>query len=246
MKNLFTALSMSFSMFCALPCPCPRWDESLRHKMLLCLPAVGLALGGIWALCAWLLNVIGCPRLLTAALLTILPWLLTGFIHLDGYMDCADAILSRRDLPTRQKILKDSHVGSFAVIALAILALVSFALFGEAALSGRYWTMILIPAISRCCSVASLFRLPPMGGSSYSAMQQDHGGAAAMLVLAAALCALSVLLCGLPGLGALATLLTTLLTIGHGVRQLGGMSGDISGLGITVGEVCGVAVLVLL
>lgn len=33
-------------------------------------------------------------------------------------MDCCDAILSRRDLRERQRILKDSTCGAFRVIAL--------------------------------------------------------------------------------------------------------------------------------
>ena len=246
MKSFLTALSMAMSMFCALPCPCPRWDEDLRSRMLLCLPMVGLVIGGLWTAAAWVLDLIGCPDLLRAAVLACLPWLLTGFLHLDGYMDCADAILSRRDLPTRQKILKDSHVGSFAVIALVLLALAAVALFAGADLHGRYWVLLVIPAVSRCCAAASIFSIPPMEGSSYGALSRDPGGCAGMMLLAAALCALAVLLCGLPGLGAAGTLLTTLLFIRRGVRQLGGMSGDISGMGITLGEVCGVAVLVLL
>ena len=246
MKSFLTALSMAMSMFCALPCPCPRWDEELRGRMLLCLPVVGLVIGALWAAAARVLDLIGCPDLLRAAVLACLPWLLTGFLHLDGYMDCADAILSRRDLPTRQKILKDSHVGSFAVIALVLLALAAVALFAGADLHGRYWVLLVIPAVSRCCAAASIFSIPPMEGSSYGALSRDPGGCAGMMLLAAALCALAVLLCGLPGLGAAGTLLTTLLFIRRGVRQLGGMSGDISGMGITLGEVCGVAVLVLL
>ena len=246
MKSFLTALSMAMSMFCALPCPCPRWDKDLRSRMLLCLPMVGLVIGGLWTAAAWVLDLIGCPDLLRAAVLACLPWLLTGFLHLDGYMDCADAILSRRDLPTRQKILKDSHVGSFAVIALVLLALAAVALFAGADLRGRYWVLLVIPAVSRCCAAASIFSTPPMKGSSYSALSRDTGGCAGMMLLAVALCVLAVLLCGLPGLGAAGTLLTTLLFIRRGVRQLGGMSGDISGMGITLGEVCGAAVLVLL
>ena len=246
MKSFLTALSMAMSMFCALPCPCPRWDEDLRSRMLLCLPMVGLVIGGLWTAAAWVLDLIGCPDLLRAAVLACLPWLLTGFLHLDGYMDCADAILSRRDLPTRQKILKDSHVGSFAVIALVLLALAAVALFAGADLHGRYWVQRVIPAGSRSSAAASIFSIPPMEGSSYGALSRDPGGCAGMMLLAVALCVLAVLLCGLPGLGAAGTLLTTLLFIRRGVRQLGGMSGDISGMGITLGEVCGVAVLVLL
>jgi len=246
MKGFFIALSMAFSMFSAIPCPCPRWEESLRSRMLFCLPLVGIFIGLLWAGCAWLLDIFLLPPLLTAVILAICPWIFTGFLHLDGYMDCSDAILSRRDLPTRQKILKDPHVGSFAVIALVILCALSIALLNGAALSDRLPTLLLIPAISRCASVASILSLSPMEGSSYQAIDRDRGGSIAMLLLALACSALAVLLCGLPGLGGIAALLTALLAIRYGVKQLGGMSGDISGFGITIGELCGVAVMTLL
>ena len=48
-------------------------------------------------------------------------------------MDVCDAVMSRRDLEIRQKILKDSRVGAFAVICICILMLAqvgsSFSLF---------------------------------------------------------------------------------------------------------------------
>ena len=77
-------------------------------------------------------------------------------------MDCCDAILSRRDLEGRQRILKDSHVGSFAVICLAALFLVQFALFASADLTGRRAGLVLICTVSRLCSALAIFLLPPM------------------------------------------------------------------------------------
>lgn len=98
------------------PCPKKLWSETARRKMLVCLPLVGLLVGGIWA-GAWLL-LRGAPGPVRAAVCAAVPWLVTGFMHLDGYMDVCDAVLSRRDLPTRRRILKDSHCGAFAVICL--------------------------------------------------------------------------------------------------------------------------------
>ena len=44
-------------------------------------------------------------------------------------MDVTDAVKSWRDLEKRRAILKDSHVGSFAVIGLCLLMLSQFAFF---------------------------------------------------------------------------------------------------------------------
>ena len=53
---------MAWGMFLAIPCPCKRWDERARQKMLVCLPLVGLVVGGVWAVLALLLR--GAPVLL--------------------------------------------------------------------------------------------------------------------------------------------------------------------------------------
>ena len=57
-------------------------------------PLVGLVLGICYALFAWLLLYAVGMRALTAALLLVLPLLLTGGLHADGFMDTADGVFS--------------------------------------------------------------------------------------------------------------------------------------------------------
>ena len=115
-------------MFCAIPCPWKIWDEKAKDKMLLFLPVVGLEIGAIWAVLAWL-----CAFLCLTALVTGLhPYIVTGFIHLDGYLNVTDVVKSWRDLQRRREILKDSHVGSFAVIGIVLLMLAQFSAFASA------------------------------------------------------------------------------------------------------------------
>ena len=45
---------MAWGMFLAIPCPKKIWSESARRKMLACLPLVGIVVGAVWALAAWL------------------------------------------------------------------------------------------------------------------------------------------------------------------------------------------------
>ena len=106
-KTQITAFFMAWGMFLSIPCPAKIWDEKARPWQLVYLPLIGLLVGGIWALAAYFTGLFGKLPAVCAAILAALPFLLTGFIHLDGFMDCCDAILSRRDLATRQKILKD-------------------------------------------------------------------------------------------------------------------------------------------
>ena len=96
MSDWIYGFFMAWGMFLTIPCPKKIWRESARRKMLACLPLIGLIVGGIWALCAWLGSFL--PQPLAALLCAAAPWLITGFMHLDGYMDVCDAVLSRRDL----------------------------------------------------------------------------------------------------------------------------------------------------
>ena len=117
------------------------------------------------------------------------PWLVTGFMHLDGYMDVCDAVLSRRDLPTRRRILKDSHCGAFAVICLVLLALGQWSLFLSAE-SIVWQALLLIPAAARACAGLAVLGLRPMDTSQYAAMGASRGGylAALAVLLVLALC----------------------------------------------------------
>ena len=249
MKDIFTAFFMSWGMFLSVPCPVRRWDDRLRNLMLLCLPFTGLIIGGLWALAAVLLTKARCPLLLRAGLICFLPHVLSGFMHLDGFMDCADAILSRRDAETKLKILKDSHVGSFAVISVVILALLDFSaaasLFPPENASGLEYTvflrkalaLIFIPAASRSCSVFSLFFFRPLSHSSYSSMSKKGKIAAAVIMAAFSLA--PVFIIGPSGFSCIAVSAVSMLFVYFGIRNLGGMSGDISGLAITAGELSG-------
>ena len=112
MKQLLHAFAMCQSMFCAIACPWHIWNEKAKDKMLLFLPIVGLEIGAIWAGLAYLARLIGLPALVTGVILCACPFVLSGFIHLDGFLDVADAAGSCRDLQRRREILKDPHVAA--------------------------------------------------------------------------------------------------------------------------------------
>ena len=240
MSDWIYGFFMAWGMFLAIPCPKKIWREGARRKMLACLPLAGLIVGGVWALSAWLGGFL--PRPLGALLCAAAPWLATGFLHLDGFMDVCDAVLSRRDLETRQRILKDSHCGAFAVICLVLLALCQWAVFLSAEVF-LLWPLALIPAASRACAALAVLTLRPMSTSQYSAMTRGGAPVVFAVVVLAAVCGLSVLLWG--SFAPLAAAGCYWLAAWYGFRQLDGMSGDVSGFALTIAELGGAAVLVL-
>ena len=248
MNDYLAAFFMAQSMFCAFPCPCHAWKEEARNKMLLFLPVIGLEIGALWVLTAWILRFFQIPTLVTGLVLCAIPYLSTGFIHLDGFLDVTDAIGSWRPLEQRRAILKDSHVGSFAVVGCVFLLLAGFALFASAPQDSNFWCLLLVPVVSRCCSAIAVLQLKPMETSQYA---KGHGAAKKWQALVLGLAGLCCVLCGFLVWGRYGWVLVGGL-LGYGAalwksfRLLEGMNGDISGFCLTISELCAVAVYALL
>ena len=240
---------MAWGMFFMIPCPYKKWDSSKYPQMLNFLPAVGLMCGILHALAAFILAKLS-AGLIGGGILAVLPWILTGFIHLDGYMDCADAVLSRREKEERLRILKDSHVGSFAVIMMVVLGVLQFAACANFSLSGKeYFALALIPVVSRSCTSAAVLNLKPLPTSSYAKMFRKGTPLLLKLIpliVTAAAAVIAPILCGRKGLCVLFGIIGYLLTLLYIKSDLGGMSGDISGASITLSELVAFCALALL
>ena len=251
LKKPLTAFMMAWGTYLAIPCPYKVWDDAMRPWQIVFLPVVGLVAGVIWAGCAALFARLGFTGMLAAALLAAVPFLVTGFFHLDGFLDCCDAILSRRDLETRQKILKDSRVGAFAVVSAILLFLLSFASLADTEFSYIWPALLLIPVTTRCMAGVAVESFAPMKTSQYAgtfaaaktkkqrnlllgmyllAMLADFA-----FLFARPACALAAAWAGL----------TAILACRMARRNLGGMSGDIAGFAVTLGELSGLLILAI-
>lgn len=246
MKRCLTSFAMCQSMFCAIPFPLKCWEESQRDNMLLCLPLVGLEIGVLWAGLGWLCQVLELPQIVMALALSLYPYLVTGFLHLDGFMDVTDALRSWRDLDRRREILKDSHVGSFSVIGLAMVLLAQFAFLASVPENGDMRILIFLPAVSRCCSALAVTGMKPMTTSQYAARKRSLPRLALLSGMLAVCLTAGFLLCGKYGWILPGCLAGYALALTRGYRSLQGMNGDISGYALTLGELCGLGVYALL
>ena len=271
---MLTGFFMAWGMFCAIPCPHKVWDEEKRKWMLIMYPALGIMLGVLWFALYGVLLALEMPVVLTAAAMTAYPFLVSGCIHLDGFMDVSDAILSRRDLEERRRILKDSHVGSFAVIRTVMLFLFLFAAMlviagRNSLLDGAFLGALM--ASSRGAAALDTMHKAPLSTSQYAAMNSAAqngigapasdktaaGGTAWVIVWEVLALALAILLqylrirngavLGYAMLftGPLAAHFAALIVGSLARKQLGGMSGDIAGYEMVVGELTGVLVIAL-
>ncbi len=131
MKHLLQSCLIAFSMYSRLPVPTITWSQNNMLYALCFFPFVGLVIAV--ALYGWFILAAHYPinNILTAAVATILPILLTGGIHLDGFCDTFDALASNASPERKQEILKDPHIGAFALVATVLYLLLTFALWTQ-------------------------------------------------------------------------------------------------------------------
>lgn len=134
--NVMRSLAIAFSMYSKIPVPRVEWKEPAMRYALCFLPCVGAVIGLLCYGFGYFGARIGLNTNLYAAILVVLPVLVTGGIHLDGYLDTVDAISSYQPMERRLEILKDSNSGAFAIIFGIVYFLLSFGLWSQVSLEG--------------------------------------------------------------------------------------------------------------
>ncbi len=179
----------------------------------------------IWAVEGWYL-----PTQLQAALLIVLMVVLTGGIHLDGFMDTIDGLFSGREREKCLEIMRDSRVGAFGVIGAICLLLFKFSLLANIPTYLLIKLLVVVPVISRWNMTMSIFVFPYARREGLGAVYKKYCGFRELLlatILTAAVCGLVLSVDGaiLMISGGLIAYL-----VGQKVsRVLGGLTGDIYG-----------------
>ncbi len=124
----FLPLVAALQFLTRLPLPV-RFPESdaIYRRSTVFYPAAGLLIGMLAAGAAYGLSAVF-PLYVVAALALGLWVFLTGGLHLDGFMDTADGLLSYRPRERMLEIMKDSRVGAMGVIACVLLLLMKMML----------------------------------------------------------------------------------------------------------------------
>jgi len=128
---LIDSLWVAVATYSRLPVPRAAWTvQSLRYSLCF-FPLVGVAVGALELIWLFVAAQLKLGALLTGAGGCAVPILVTGGIHMDGFMDALDALGSRRPREEMLRILKDSHVGAFAVMGCALYLALDAAALSE-------------------------------------------------------------------------------------------------------------------
>lgn len=126
MKRVWNSFLIAFAMFSKIPVPRADWDKENMKYMMCFFPGIGVVIGLLIFGYGELSTMADFGSLMRAAGFVLIPVIVTGGIHLDGFLDTVDALSSYQPKERKLEILKDSHAGAFAIImgcAYFILAL---------------------------------------------------------------------------------------------------------------------------
>jgi adenosylcobinamide-GDP ribazoletransferase len=123
MNGPFIGMLINLQFFTIMPIP---YELPMNKKYITyavkTFPILGLLQGVIFAGALYLLiHYSPFSHLAIAFIIWLLTIVITGGLHLDGWMDASDAYFSYQSIEKRLDIMKDPRTGSFGVIALVVL-----------------------------------------------------------------------------------------------------------------------------
>ena len=240
MKTFWNSLIVAFAMYSKIPMPNIEWSKENMKYPLCFFPLVGAVIGAI--LCGWR---IAYPYLcngnfLPAVVFVIVPVIVSGGIHVVGFIDTVDAICSHKPMERKLEILKDTHTGAFAIIMTIAYFLIALGVWSEMPIDAVPVLAVGF-VMSRALSGLAIVLFPHAKTSKLLAIFAD--GANKKIVgftMAVYLIVCSVLMCYLQPLYGSIGILGAALSFGYyyytAKKHFGGITGDVAGYFVQVCE----------
>lgn len=219
------------------------WNEKNMKYSMCFFPFVGIVIGLLSVFCMWLMNKLGFGSIAIAVILTVLPIIINGGIHMDGFLDTIDALSSWKTKEERLNILKDPHIGAFACIFGIVYMLIAFGLFSE--VTAKEIVYIAFGYVySRILSGISVvtFKKAKRNGMLAATADAAYKNVKWILILELILLAVFMLYCNLLisavclAVGALSFVYYRFMSY----RYFGGITGDLAGFFL---QICELAIL---
>jgi len=242
-NDLVRDLRAALSLLTRLPLPPPL--EFPVPPACWAWPLAGLAVGGLAATLAQGALWVGLPAGVAAVAALMVLTLATGALHEDGLADCADGFWGGWTRERRLEIMKDSHIGSYGVMALLLVTLGRWAAMAALLAAGHWPALIAAATLSRAPMAALMALMPNARGSGLSAsVGQPARSQALMATLVATLIALA-----LTGFATAAMLLAaglaSLALARLAQARIGGQTGDVLGASQQLSELAALSAALL-
>ncbi|WP_342076242.1 adenosylcobinamide-GDP ribazoletransferase [Yoonia sp. SS1-5] len=232
----------AFGLLTRLPIPVDEEGATARGaRAAWAYPLVGIVVGVLQASAVALLTLAGLPIGVVAALILVIAVVATGAMHEDGLADSADGLWGGWDRDRRLEIMKDSHLGAYGAIALALSLLIRWLTLVAVIALEQYWgTLIIVGMLSRAAMVVSMRALPHARDSGLSRkVGRPSTATTAIAVGMAMMVAIGIGQGWLIVMAGLATFLCILIA----QTKIGGQTGDTLG---GTQQFCEIAMLLML
>ncbi len=166
------ALIVALSMYSKIPVPRIEWNEKNMKYALCFFPVVGVVIGVAQYLFFMVCDKLGMGVLFRSLMACVIPVVVTGGIHLDGYLDTVDGICSYADKEKRLEILKDPNSGAFAIIYGIVYFICCVACFSELDKRGLIFVCMGY-VVSRTLSALSIAVFPKAKNTGLVSAFQD-------------------------------------------------------------------------
>ena len=250
-------IAAAFSMYTKIPMPHFELDGKDCSRAILFLPLPGILIATCVYIADHFMYDHGIPLLVRVCAAVLIPTVITGGFHVDGFCDTVDVLSSYKSRDEKLRIMKDPHIGSFAVTGLGVAALLLMCAFGIilGKASGSVYPANTVAALS---SVFVISRALAALTSLYMKKAKDDGmlvsetkirDSAGFTVISVWLlaCAVFTLYTGLKYFFAvwIAFLVFTAYYAYITRKEFGGVTGDTAGYYVTAGEIAAAGAIAL-
>ncbi|MEN6479898.1 MAG: adenosylcobinamide-GDP ribazoletransferase [Anaerolineales bacterium] len=196
---------------------------------------IGLIVAGAWL---GLYSLVG--PLLAAALALAIWVVLTGALHLDGLLDSCDGLLGGHTPERRLEIMRDHHIGAFALAGGVLLLMLKGAALAE--LPASDWRLLaLAPVVARGGLSLAVVTQPYARPQGTGATLKAESGPVQAVLAAALTVLISLALGNDVGLAiAGGTLLVQAAVVAFVRHKIPGLTGDSYGALVELGELAAV------
>lgn len=201
-------------------------------------PVAGLVPGGAGTLAAWIALGVGLPPSIAAGLAVCASIAATGALHEDGLADTADGFWGGWTRERRLEIMKDSRIGTYGVLALAIATGLRWAALAALMTAGTVAGPLVAAALlSRAAMLPVAAHLPHARRDGLSAATGRPPLGAELIGVAFAAIVSALLIGPLVVVAFAAAGLSALVLARLGRARIGGQTGDLLGATQQVAEI---------
>ncbi len=162
-------VGLAMVLLTRLPMPTlPARAFSRQAKAVWAFPVPGIAVAGCAIAVGWLSMRAGLPPTVVAGLVLCFQILLTGAMHEDGLADTADGFWGGYTRERRLEIMKDSHIGTYGVLALALSVGLRWATLAALIPLAGLIPILAVAVLSRAAMPILMIALPNARGGGLS------------------------------------------------------------------------------